>query len=139
MASASATPAQAQVPEPVRPAAPAYQLRVDWPRDVAPGITVTPTLTLRGATVKETVRWTLRTYQVVNGRVVYPRVIDVKTTRQGTATLRTQPPYTGEVGGYFLVVARTSSATITAKARYSCGSPGSCTLRKVYPVRVQAR
>ena len=118
-----------------------YKLAVDWPTDITEGITVRPTLTQQGRVVRTPVEWTLKTYQVVNGEILARRIIDRKKTPGGTVTLRTQPPISGEVSGYYFVVADTGTnkwgrVTVTAKAMYRCDAPDSCTLRKVFPVKV---
>lgn len=118
-----------------------YQLIVNWPRDIAQGIEVRPKLIQQGKTVTTPVDWTLKTYQVVKGEVLSRRIIDKKQTRGGTTTLKTRPPIGGEVSGFFIVTADTAtnrwgSVTATAKAMYRCDAPDSCTLRKVFPLKV---
>jgi hypothetical protein len=117
------------------PRAKGYNLSVPWQSDVAGSFKVRATVTKDGKPYREQVRWTAMTYQVVGGKTMYRRVIDTATSRTGSATLRTQPPYTGEVGGYYVVRAQVAGGVIQAKALYACDSPGSCTLRKVYPVK----
>lgn len=118
-----------------------YHFVVNWPRDIAQGIEVRPNLTQHGKTVTTPVDWTLKTYQVVNGQVLSRRIIDQKQTRGGTTVLKTRPPIGGEVSGFFTVKADTATnrwggVTATAKAMYRCDAPDSCTLRKVFPVKV---
>ncbi len=117
------------------PRAKGYDLSVPWQSDVAGSFKVRAAVTKDGKPYRQQVRWTALTYQVVGGKTTSRRVIDTATSRTGSATLRTRPPYTGEVGGYYVVRAQVAGGVLQAKAFYSCDSPGSCTLRKVYPVK----